>query len=138
MPNHLEFVVRPSQSPNIRPGQPTQILATPKVIDNEPIVWGGSGDSIFDLNANESIELPAAKWEQSRTYDVVRVFNPDDRTQFVDTEQMTEYQARNKPSQQSAIASDRFEMKFATNTNTPDTEVKETGKKRKTDFYINQ
>jgi hypothetical protein len=130
MPNHLEYVVRPSQSPNIRPGMPTQILATPKVIDNEPIVWGNSGDSVFDLNASTSIELPQPKWEESRKYDVVRVYNPDDRTQFVDTEQMTEYQARNKPSQQSSIAQDRIQLMFATNTNTENTEVISKGNTR--------
>jgi hypothetical protein len=138
MPNHLEYVVRPSQLTNIRPGTPTQILATPKVIDNQPIVFGGGGDSIFDLNASESVTLPQAKFEESRTYDVVRVYNPDDKTQFVDTEQMTEYQARNKPSQQSKIADDRIQLKFATNTNTENTEVIEKGKKRNTNFYINQ
>lgn len=130
MPNHLEYVVRPSQSPNIRPGTPTQILATPKVIDNQPITWGNSGDSVFDLNASTSIELPVPKWEEKRTYDVVRVFNPDDRTQFVDTEQMTEYQARNKPAQQSSIAQDRIQLMFATNTNTENTEVISKGNTR--------
>lgn len=130
MPSHLEYVVRPSQLTNIRPGTPTQILATPKIIDNEPIVWGGSGNSIFDLNASESVDLPQAKWEEKRTYDVVRVYNPDDRTQFVDTEQMTEYQARNKPSQQSSIAADRIQLKFATNTNTDNTEVISKGNTR--------
>lgn len=130
MPNHLEYVVRPSQSPQIRPGTPTQIFATPKIVNNEPIVFGGSGDSIFDLSASSSAEVPPAKWEESRTYDVVRVYNPEDRSQFVDTEQMTEYQARNKPSQPSAIGQDRIQLKFATNTNTENTEVISRNNKR--------
>lgn len=130
MPNHLEYVVRPSQNPSIRPGHPSQILATPKIVANEPITWGSSGPSVFDLRASSQSEVPEAKWESSRTYDVVRVYNPDDHSQFVDTEQMTEYQARNKPSQPSAIAQDRIQLMFATNTNSPDTEVISKGNKR--------
>lgn len=125
MPNHLEYVVRPSQSPAIRPGSPTQIFATPKLIDNTPITWGNAGNSVFDLKASSSSEVPQPKFEAQRTYDVVRVYNHDDHSQFVDTEQMTEYQARNK------LSSDRFTMKFATNTNSPDTEVISKGNIRK-------
>lgn len=117
MPNHLEFVVRPSQNPNIRPGTPTQIFEPQKTPDNPVNEWGSSGQSVFDLQAHAQQELPEPKWEETRTYDVVKVFNPDDKSQFVETEQMTEYQARNK------ISPDRFTMKFATNTNTENTEV---------------
>jgi hypothetical protein len=125
MPNHLEFVVRPSQSPAIRPGVPSQIFATPKIPQNTPITWGSAGDSIFDLKAHASSTVQPASWpETSRKYDVVRVYNPDDREQFIDTEQMTEYQARNK------ISGDRFTMKFATNTNTENTEVISRGNTR--------
>lgn len=125
MPNHLEQVVRPSQAPQIRPGQPTQLLATPLVPQNEPQVWGSSGDSVFDLQAHAQQELPEPKFEAQRTYDVVRVFNPDDHAQFVDTEQMTEYQGRNK------ISKERFTMRFATNTNTENTEVRSKNNIRK-------
>jgi hypothetical protein len=115
MPNHLEFVVRPSQSPAIRPGVPSQIFATPKIPQNTPITWGSAGDSIFDLKAHASSTVQPASWpETSRKYDVVRVYNPDD----------PEYQARNK------ISGDRFTMKFATNTNTENTEVISRGNTR--------
>ena len=124
MPNHLEYVVRPSQSPQIRPGHPSQLLATLVSPDNPPIVFGSSGNSLFDLHASAQQELPQPQFETQRTYDVVRVYNPDDHTQHVDTEQMTEYQARNK------LSADRFTMRFATNTNTPDTEVISKGNKR--------
>lgn len=130
MPNHLEHVVRPSQSPQIRPGSPTQLFETPKVPENDPIVFGGSGASIFDANAHNQVELPQPKWEESRTYDVVRVYNPDDHDQFVETEQMTEYQARNKEVQGAAISQDRIVLKYATNTNTDDTEVVSKDNKR--------
>lgn len=125
MPNHLEYVVRPSQSPAIRPGSPSQLFETQKVPQNTPVSWGSSGNSVFDLTAREQSEVPQPKFEAQRTYDVVRVYNPDDRTQFVDTEQMTEYQGRNK------LSSERFTMKFATNTNTENTEVIQKGLKRK-------
>lgn len=126
MPNHLEFIVRPSQTSNIRPGVPTQIFAPQKVPQNNPITWGSSGDSVFDLRARDQSEIKPATWpEEQRKYDVVRVFNPDDRTQFVDTEQMTEYQGRNK------ISKDRIVIRFAKNQDTDNTEVISTGNIRK-------
>lgn len=128
MPNHLEYVVRPSQSPTIRPGTPNQIFEAIEVPENAPITWGKAGNSVFDLHASSQIELPKPQWETERKYDIVRVFNPDDRTQFVDTEQMTEYQSRNK------LSADRFIMKFATNSNTENTEVIAKGLKRKSDL----
>lgn len=117
MPNHLEHVVRPSQTKGIRPGVPTQLFEPIKVPDNDPITWGNGGDNVFDLQAHAQQELPEPKFETQRTYDVVRVFNPDDREQFVDTEQMTEYQARNK------ISKDRFTLRFQGNANTTNTKV---------------
>jgi hypothetical protein len=125
MPNHLEYVTRPSESPNIRPGHPTQILAAQKIVANNPITWGSPGNSVFDLRASSQATVPLPKFESQRTYDVVRVFNPDDKTQFVDTEQMTEYQGRNK------IADDRISLQFATNTNTDNTQVISKGNVRK-------
>jgi hypothetical protein len=126
MPNHLEYVTRPSQSPNIRPGHPTQLLAAPNVVANNPIVWGSPGNSVFDLRASSQSTVPTPKFEAQRTYDVVRVFNPNDKTQFVDTEQMTEYQGRNK------LSADRVQLMFATNTNTDNTEVISKANIRKT------
>lgn len=117
MPNHLEQVVRPSQSPQIRPGTATQLLETPKVPENEPQVWGSSGTSVFDLQASAQQELPEPKFEAQRTYDVVKVYDPNDRDTFLETEQMTEYQGRNK------ISADRFVLRFAKPENTENTEV---------------
>lgn len=125
MPNHLEYVVRPSQAPQIRPGVPTQIFATPKVPNNNPNVWGSAGNSVFNLHANAQQDIPAPLTETSRTFDVVRVYNPDDHAQFVDTEQMTEYKGRNK------ISNDRIQLRFAGNTNTTNTEVVSKGNTRK-------
>jgi len=126
MPDHLEYVVRPSQSPNIRPGSPSQMLAPPKVIENEPQVWGSSGDSVFDLRAHTQQELPKPEFpETQRKYDVVRVYNPDDHEQYIDTEQMTEFQGRNK------ISKDRIVLRFAKTQNTADTKVMQRNLTRK-------
>jgi hypothetical protein len=126
MPDHLEFVVRPSQSPAIRPGVPTQIFKTPKVPQNEPITWGNSGQSVFDLHAHTQAEIPKPLWpETDRKYDVVRVYNPDDHEQYVDTEQMTEYQGRN------TISKDRIVLRFAKTQETADTKVMQRGLSRK-------
>lgn len=127
MPNHLEQVVRPSESPRIRPGVPVQIFATPKVVQNNANVWGSAGNSVFQLHAYAQQELPQPLNETERKYDVVRVYNPDDRSQFVDTEQMTEYQGRNK------ISNDRIKLRFNGNTNTTNTKVISKGLTRKTD-----
>lgn len=118
MPNHLEFVTRPFESPRIRPGTPTQMFENPKVVTHEPITWGNGGSDVFDLRAHTQQELPQPKFEENqRTYDEIKVMNPDDHDQHVTVEAMTEYQARNQ------ISKDRITLRFPTNTNTEDTEV---------------
>lgn len=99
MSNHLEQIVRPSQAPSIRPASPSQILATPKIPENEPIVWGSSGQTVFELKAHAEGSNDTHYPETQRTYDVVKVFNKDDKDQFIETEVMTEYQGRNKNTQ---------------------------------------
>ena len=127
MPNHLEHVVRPSESPRIRPGSPSQIFATPKIPQNNPTTWGSAGNSVFQLHAHAQQELPQPLNETERKYDVVRVYNPDDKSQFVDTEQMTEYQGRNK------ISNDRIKLRFKGNANTTNTKVISKNNVRKSD-----
>jgi hypothetical protein len=102
------------------------LSATPKVPSNEPITWGNATASVFQLQASSQAEVPPAKFEESqRKYDVVRVYNPDDREQFVDTEQMTEYQGRN------SIGKERTTIRFSGNSNTENTEVIQKGIIRK-------
>lgn len=125
MPDHLEFVVRPSQSPAIRPGTPTQIFQTAKVPQNTPITWGNAGQSVFDLHAHSQATVPKPEWpETSRKYDVVRVYNPDDKEQYVDTEQMTEYQGRN------TISKERIVLRFAKTQATENTKIMQRGLSR--------
>ena len=122
----LEQIVRPSTNPSIRPPYPSQITSTAKPASDTPKVWGSSGNSVFDLRAQDESTVKPATWpETQRTYDVVRVKNTDDPDQHVDVEVMTEYQGRNK------ISQDRITLKFATNTNTDNTEVLSRGNIRK-------
>lgn len=126
MPDHLEYVVRPSQAPSIRPGHPSQLLVAAAVPQNTPQQWGSSGDSVFDLHAHSSATVPKPEFpETQRKYDVVRVYNPDDNTQYIDTEEMTEYQGRNK------ISKDRIVLRFADTQNTANTKVQQRGLTRK-------
>jgi hypothetical protein len=117
MPNHLEHVVRPSQAPQIRPGFPSQLFATQKIPENNAQTWGTAGNSVFDLKAHAQVELPAPKFENSRKFDTVKVKNPDDTTQSVTTEQMTEYTGSPKQGGQ------KITLKFTPPVNTDFTEV---------------
>ena len=126
MSSQLEQIVRPSQAPSIRPGPAVQIYATPKIVENEETVWGSPGNSVFQLRASASAEAPQATWpETDRTYDVVKVYNEDDREQYIETEVMTEYQGRNK------ISQDRITIRFAATKESKNVEVTERGLTRK-------
>ena len=98
--SELERIVRPSQDGSIRPNPVLGYQSPPVTPEDNTITWGGSGSNIFQASAHLSQSIDPAKWpdssETSRTFDVVRVKNPDDTTQHVDVEVMTEYQARNK------------------------------------------
>lgn len=95
--SNLEQIVRPSQSPDIRPAATLALLVPPKVVNNPTIVWGSAGNSIFDLKAHSQGEYNEPDTvEEKRTFDVVRIKNPDDPDQHVDVEVMTAYQARNR------------------------------------------
>ena len=125
MSNQLEQIVRPSQAPAIRPGPAVQIYSTPQIVENEPIVWGSAGNSVFQLSASASGEAPEATWpETDRTYDVVKIYNQDDREQFIETEVMTEYQGRNK------ISQDRITLRFAETRASKNVEIVSRGNKR--------
>jgi hypothetical protein len=86
--------------------------------DDVVFAWGKAGDSIFNMDAphygGKIVPPDDDKKETKRTYDVVRVQNPDDEDQYVETEVMTAYEAQNKidPSR-TQIAKDRFVLRFA-------------------------
>jgi len=126
--NPLELLVRPNQTADFRPlpGAPrlAQVGDETKN-DNVVVSWGGTGDSIFTIARPPfGFKVEDDKQETERTYDVVRVKNPDDPDQYVDTEVMTEWKARNK------IDSSRTTLRFASPTSSQTTEVISRGNKR--------
>jgi hypothetical protein len=123
--SNLEQIVRPSQTGDIRPAPSLALLQSPKVIDNPPHVWGSSGNSIFDLRAHLHAEVNnKQEGEITRKFDVVKVKNPDDSSQHVEVEVMTEYQSRNK------ISDERTKIRFEPPKKTSNTEIVSRGNTR--------
>jgi len=117
----LELLIRPNQTGNIRPnyynGKSARVDEATKN-DNVQISWGQSGDSIFTYKTPDfGFKVEDDKEETSRKYDVVRVKNPDDPDQYVDTEVMTQWEGRNK------ITKDRFILRFGSPQATENTEI---------------
>jgi hypothetical protein len=120
----VERIVRPAEVIKLRPDYPDALNKAPPPPKSNVVVWGSAGQDVFALQASASQSINN-KWpETSRTYDVVRVYNPDDRDQHIDTEVMTEYQGRNK------ISQDRIQIRFAETKNTANTEVISRGNSR--------
>lgn len=62
--------------------------------------------------------MPKPNWDETeRKFDTVRVFNKDDREQYVDTEVMTEYQMRNK------LSKERFVIRYGKTQPSDNTEI---------------
>lgn len=101
----LEYITRPSGFIPLRvPGR----LKEKKANEDEIIIsFGSPGASIFNYQGWAMSIESEDEQEVRRTYDVVRVKNPDDNEQHVDVEVMTEYQARN------TISSKRTTLRFA-------------------------
>lgn len=123
----MEKITRPSNPPiTLRPDYPDQLSKAQPEPKSNMQVWGSAGQSVFQLRAASDSTVPEAKWpETQRTYDVVRVYNPDDRSQSIDTEVMTEFQGRNK------ISQDRVQIRFGQTQNTANSEVISRGNVRK-------
>ena len=122
----MEQLTRPSNRViQLRPDYPDQLSKPQPAEKDNTVVWGSAGRSVFQLRAASNVTLANAKWpETDRKYDVVRVFNKDDRDQYIDTEVMTEYNGRNK------ISQDRIQIRFADNKNTANSEVISRGNTR--------
>lgn len=124
----LELLVRPNQTGIIRP-QPWNTPSTraDEATKNDMVLlsWGGSGDSIFSIARPDfAWKVEDEKDETERTYDVVRIKNKDDPEQYVDTEVMTEYKARNK------IDQSRVTLRFGATQASENTEIISRGNKR--------
>jgi hypothetical protein len=69
----------------------------PQGVDSETtVVWGKPGASPFQIQANVALEVDETRTETSRTFDVVRVKDPDNADNHVDMEVMTSYTSRKK------------------------------------------
>lgn len=64
--------------------------------DDSTIVWGKAGASPFQLQANSALEEITERTEVQRTYDVVRVKDPDNEDNHIDVEVMTSYTSVDK------------------------------------------
>lgn len=91
----LEVIVRPSQSPDIRPPIAFGLQASPAPTPDTEVVWGSAGNNAFNFTRHVSQSIEAVHNETTRTFDKVRVKNPDDLSQHVDVEAMTKYQGKN-------------------------------------------
>lgn len=126
--SELEQIVRPSQEGAIRPGPISGYQAPPVVKDATVITWGTSGSNIFQLSAHASQQInnPWPKSDEThRKYDIIKVKNPDDDTQHVFVEAMTEYNARN------SIDKSRTTLRYASQTSSANVEVISTGNVRR-------
>jgi hypothetical protein len=124
----LEQIVRPSTAAGIRPLNFTVPRKPAKQPKDNLITWGNSGDDIFTLTAHmqQDIKNDLKSDETKRTYDEVRVFDPNDHDNFVDQQVMTEYQGRN------TIDKSRIFIRFAKNEPSADIEVRKRGVTKKT------
>lgn len=119
----FEVLVRPAETPDIRPGVPAK-AKTQKPADGV-VTWGKSGGNVFFLaNTASGFTVKDDVEEVKRKYDKVRVKNPDDPDQHVDVEVLTEYQARNR------INKSRYTLRFESPENTATTQVLSRGNTR--------
>jgi hypothetical protein len=122
----IERIIRPAQTAGIRPTNFAVARASPAAIEAAIITWGGAGATVFELKASIQISVkPVQAEETSRTYDVIKVKNPDDETQSIQTEVMTAYQARNQ------IDGSRIQLRYQPQQASKDVEVVSKGNVRK-------
>lgn len=106
MPTLAEYLSRPFKSPPVFPPNRT---SKPRPREANDVVWsfGSPGQNVFQISAsNRSDITDHDRTEVRRTYDTIRVKNPDDNSQHVDVEVLTEYQARNR------IDEKRYKVRF--------------------------
>lgn len=90
----LELVVRPVVFPSIRPAPP-QIPVVVEEDDRVSEIIGRGGRAITLSHSRRWSSSRNNQRELSRTFDTVRVFNPQDEEQFVDIEVVKKLNVRN-------------------------------------------
>jgi hypothetical protein len=122
----LERIIRPAQTAGIRPSSFAVARTAPASNQSATLTWGGSGATVFELKASIQLQVQEIQGtELQRTYDVVKVKNPDDDTQFIQTEVLTNYQARN------TINGGRINIDYQRQQDSQDIEIVSTGNIRK-------
>lgn len=87
----LETVIRPVTSRDFRPT--AKPLVAPS--DDNPITIDGGTAQLIALNHSANYSWShQSETEVERTYDVMRIHNPDDEDQFVDDEVITKIKLR--------------------------------------------
>jgi hypothetical protein len=79
-----------------RPDANTAAYAPPQADSDTTVVWGKAGASPFQLQANVALEVIEERTEVQRTYDVVRVTDPNNEDNHIDMEVMTSYTSVDK------------------------------------------
>lgn len=93
----LESIVRPTLPTDFRPPVNTLVLVPVIIDDDDTVVWGGAGDSVFQLKfLGAPTQIKFVSTEESRVFDTVRVKDPDNDENHLDLEVMTQYSGRNK------------------------------------------
>jgi hypothetical protein len=84
----LERIVRPALAAQV--GPPRRTLETQaRAVDEANLIFGGPGQSAYSVavtNYGVGFETKTQTKEVQRTVDEIRVFNPEDKNQYVDTE----------------------------------------------------
>lgn len=87
----------PNYKESIRPDFNPARYQAPAADDETTFVWGKAGASPFQLNATVGFTVKDEQQvEMKRTYDTVRVKDPDNEDNHVDMEVVTAYQLKNK------------------------------------------
>jgi hypothetical protein len=96
--NTLGPLIYPDLSKSqIRPDDVTSRFQQTTADTETTVVWGKPGASPFQLNANVNVKVKDDdNIEMKRTYDTVRVKDPDNADNHVDMEVVTAYQLKNK------------------------------------------
>lgn len=123
----LEVIVRPFVNPDTRP----KARAPKPVVDERITEIAGRRGSFIQLSHSESTSWNTSnQTEVKRTFDVVRVKNPDDDQQHVDVEVTTKLRVRNADNSQSTL-------RLAKPTATENTEILEEDRERDSNIPVN-
>ena len=128
MPYYTELISRPFDKPPVFPPRKTS-KPQPKEGEDVVFTFGAAGQNVFQISASNRNEITDNdRKEVRRTYDTVRVKNPDDNNQHVDVEVLTEYQARNR------IDDKRYKVRFTPQAESANIEILKRNQVRTTPF----